>query len=54
MLLQQIDWYEHLNDIYSVANVSIDRDERIIVIEPDYLKRLVQLLDQTPPRVIGI
>ncbi len=51
--MQQIDWFEHLNDIYSVANVSIARDEQIIVIEPDYLKKLVQLLDQTSPRAIG-
>jgi hypothetical protein len=48
-----MNWYEHLTDIYSVANVSIDRDEKIVVIEPKYLQRLVQLLDQTSPRVIG-
>nr|CAH0110462.1 unnamed protein product [Daphnia galeata] len=46
----QINWYEHLTDIYSAANVTINRDEQIIVIEPEYLQRLVQLLDQTSPR----
>ena len=52
--MQQVDWHEHLNDIYSIANVSIEREEQIIVIEPHYLKRLVKLLDRTSPRAIGI
>lgn len=43
-----------MNDIYSAANISMEEDERIIVIEPDYLKKLVELLDRTPSRVIGI
>ncbi|XP_046453383.1 neprilysin-like isoform X8 [Daphnia pulex] len=49
----QINWHEHLTDIYSAANVSINSDEKIVVIEPEYLQRLVQLLDQTPPRIIA-
>ena len=32
----------------------MEDDERIIVVEPSYLQRLVGLLDQTPSRVIGI
>ncbi len=32
----------------------MEEDERIIVIEPNYLQKLVELLDRTPPRVIGI
>lgn len=53
-LISQINWHEHLTDIYSAANVSINSDEKMVVIEPEYLQRLVQLLDQTPPRVIGM
>uniref|UniRef100_A0A0P6EFD4 Neutral endopeptidase n=1 Tax=Daphnia magna TaxID=35525 RepID=A0A0P6EFD4_9CRUS len=49
----QINWYEHLTDIYSIADVSINPDEKIVVTEPEYLKKLVQLLDQTSPRVIA-
>uniref|UniRef100_A0A0P6FKW5 Neutral endopeptidase n=1 Tax=Daphnia magna TaxID=35525 RepID=A0A0P6FKW5_9CRUS len=49
----QIDWHELLTDIYGIANVSISHDEKIVVIEPEYFQKLVQLLDQTSPRVIA-
>ncbi|XP_046453377.1 neprilysin-like isoform X2 [Daphnia pulex] len=51
--MSQINWHKHLTDIYSAANVSINSDEKIVVIELEYLQRLVQLLDQTTPRVIA-
>jgi hypothetical protein len=44
---------EYLNNIYSVANITIPKTEHVIVVETDYLKNLVQLLDRTPTRVIG-
>jgi hypothetical protein len=44
---------EYLNDIYSVANITIPETEQLIVVETDYLKQLIQLLDKTPTRVLG-
>ena len=52
--MDQINWQEYLNQIYSVANIAIPATERVIVVETGYLKKLVQLLDGTPPRVLGI
>ncbi|XP_057375648.1 membrane metallo-endopeptidase-like 1 isoform X2 [Daphnia carinata] len=49
----KINWHEHLTDIYSIADVSINPDEKIVVSEPEYLPKLLQLLDQTSPRVIA-
>jgi hypothetical protein len=53
-LFLKINWLEYLNDIYSVANITIPETEQLIVVETDYLKHLVQLLDNTPTRVLGI
>lgn len=47
----QVDWFEYLNMIYSVANVAIPTDERIIVVEVEYVRNLFTLLDKTPPRI---
>lgn len=49
----QIDWVDYLQSLYAVANISITSDERVIVLEPEYLRNLVQLLDSTAPRTIG-
>ncbi|KAI9550727.1 hypothetical protein GHT06_006121 [Daphnia sinensis] len=48
----QMDWFEYLNMIYSVAGVSIPTDERIIIVEVEYVRNLFALLDKTPPRVV--
>ena len=43
-----------MNAIYfDGAGVSIPNDERVIVVETEYLRKLVALLDVTPPRTIG-
>ncbi len=49
----KINWQEYLNKIYSVVDIAIPATERVIVVETDYLKQFVHLLDQTPPRVLG-
>jgi hypothetical protein len=49
----QINWQEYLNKIYSVVDIAIPVTERVIVVETDYLKQFIHLLDQTPPRVLG-
>ncbi|EFX85605.1 hypothetical protein DAPPUDRAFT_46047, partial [Daphnia pulex] len=48
-----IDWMKYLNNIYSVADITIPETEQLVVVETDYLKELVQLLDETPPRVLA-
>jgi hypothetical protein len=51
---EQIDWSVYLNAIYNEgAGVEVPTNERIIVVETDYLKKLVALLDVTDNRVIG-
>jgi len=47
-----INWSEYINDIYSEAGVFVPSDEQIIVNEPDYLLKLMRLLNETNPRVI--
>ena len=50
----QISWSRLLNAIYTESvGIEISEEERIHVIEPEYLKNLVRLLDATDPRIIG-
>ncbi|XP_046633413.1 neprilysin-4-like isoform X2 [Daphnia pulicaria] len=49
----KINWQEYLNKIYSVVDIAIPATERVIVVETNYLKQFVHLLDQTPPRVLA-
>ena len=42
-----------INDIYSTVNIAIPDDELVIVSEPQYVIKLVHLLNATSPRVIG-
>jgi len=49
----KIDWSAFLNDIYSAASITIPNSERVIVVETEYLKKLVALLDVTPARTLA-
>lgn len=49
----KINWLDYLNAIYSSADIAIPKTERLVIVELDYLKQLVQLLNKTPPRVLG-
>jgi predicted metalloendopeptidase len=49
----QISWASYLNSIYGSYGIDITSSERVIVVETDYLKKLVSLLNTTPPRVIA-
>lgn len=42
-----------MTNIYSLVNITIPTNERIIVVEPNYIRKLVLLLSHTPPRIIG-
>lgn len=48
-----INWAKYINDIYSAVNVTVSENEQIIVKEPQFLRKLVRLLDQTSPRIIA-
>ena len=48
-----MNWEEYLNAIYSVLNLTVFRNERIIA-DINYLSHLFQLLSETSPRVSGI
>ena len=50
---RQIDWLKYIGDVYSLADVSVSNDERLIVEETEYLKKLIALLESTEPRTIG-
>lgn len=47
-----MNWTEYLNDVFSVLNFTVAKDERIMV-DVNYLSKLFQLLNDTPMRVIG-
>jgi len=49
----QIDWLKYIGDVYSLADVSVSNDERLIVEETEYLKKLIALLESTEPRTIA-
>lgn len=49
----KIDWAKYLSDIYSLASITVDATERVIVTETEYLQKLVALLDNTDTRVIA-
>ncbi|KAK4004827.1 hypothetical protein OUZ56_006550 [Daphnia magna] len=49
----KINWLDYLNAIYSSADIAIPKTERLVIVELDYLKQLVQLLNKTPPRVLA-
>ena len=51
--MKQINWLALMNDIYSLVNITIPVNERIIVVNPGFLKRFVTLLETTPSRVLG-
>ena len=44
---------EYVDDIYTLAGIGISDKERMIVVEKEYLQKLVKLLDKTKPRVLG-
>lgn len=48
-----MDWIKYLNTIYRVANVEIKTNERVVVVEIDYIRNLFTLLDRTPMRTVG-
>jgi hypothetical protein len=48
-----MNWSEYINKIYSTVNISISSQERIIIVEKEYLQNLFVLLDKTPTRVVG-
>ncbi|EFX80396.1 hypothetical protein DAPPUDRAFT_304103 [Daphnia pulex] len=50
----KIKWADYISDIYSVVNISVTENEQVVVTEPEFLRKLVRLLDQTSPRVIGM
>ncbi len=53
LIAAQMNWTEHLNEIFSVLNFTVAKDERIMA-DVNYLSKLFQLLNETPTRVIGI
>lgn len=53
IIASQMNWTEYLNEIFSVLNFTVAKDERIMA-DVNYLSKLFQLLNETPTRVIGI
>jgi hypothetical protein len=41
LLFQQINWSSYLNNAFTFAGFSIPNEERVIIIEPEYLEALV-------------
>jgi len=53
LIAAQMNWTDYLNDVLSVLNFTVAKDERIMA-DVNYLSKLFQLLNATPSRVIGI
>jgi hypothetical protein len=43
LLCQQINWSSYLNHAFAFAGFSIPNEERVIIIEPEYLEALVPI-----------
>ena len=42
-----------MNNIYSIVNITIPANERVIIVDMNYVKKLFVLLDTTSARVLG-
>jgi hypothetical protein len=49
----QINWLSYLSHVFGNTDVEITEDERIILIEPEYLYGLLPLLIATPEKTQG-
>jgi Peptidase family M13 len=47
------NWTKYLNQVYSVVGIEVLEDEKVIVMEPNYVINLMALLRRTTPRVIS-
>ena len=48
-----INWTRLVNDIYASVGVDVDEEELVVVVEVNYLLKLIRLIDDTPPRIVG-
>ncbi|XP_012277674.1 endothelin-converting enzyme 1 isoform X2 [Orussus abietinus] len=48
----KIDWLDNIRTAFESTNVSIEKSERIVIHEKEYLLHLASLLDRTPARTI--
>jgi len=53
ILYFQINWQQYFEAVFADVDVTLSSQERVVVMEVQYLSDLVVLLDTTPPRVIG-
>jgi hypothetical protein len=49
----QINWLSYLAHAFGLTDVEITEDERVIVVEPEYLDGLLPLLAATPAKTQG-
>merc|ERR1712002_792762 len=48
-----IDWQQLLSSMFSTAGISIDKNQRVIVQEVEYLQKLARLIAETSPRTVS-
>lgn len=51
-LTKDIDWLGYLRTIFSAVNISIELDEPVVVLAPEFFVKLGQLLNRTSSRVV--
>jgi len=51
-LTKEIDWLEYLRIIFSAVNITIEPDEPVVVLAPEFFVKLGQLLNRTSSRVV--
>ncbi|KAL8569747.1 hypothetical protein ACOMHN_007270 [Nucella lapillus] len=52
-LLPKFNWLKFLGDYFAVANISITEDTEIALVAEDYLRGMLDLIDQTDKRTVA-
>ncbi|XP_045595946.2 endothelin-converting enzyme homolog isoform X2 [Procambarus clarkii] len=49
----KVDWVSYLTEVFEGTNITISREELVVVDRPEYFAKLVRLLQHVPPRTIA-
>lgn len=47
-----IPWIDYINNILLIPNITITKDENIIVTVPEFLPKIEEVLQDTPKRLV--
>lgn len=48
--IQQFDWIRYLHEIFIRVNVTVNETGTVVVYAPEYLKQMIDLVEETEER----